>query len=52
MLKKLLSDRAFQLGDEFELRHFMDEFPAAGMIPLSLIRWEMTGLEDQIKKLW
>jgi hypothetical protein len=52
MLKKLLADRAFQQGDEFELRQFMDEFLAAGMIPLSLIRWEMTGLEDQIKKLW
>ncbi len=52
MLKKLLADRAIQLGDEFEFRRFMDEFLAAGMIPLSLIRWEMTGLEDQIKKLW
>jgi len=30
----------------------MDEFLAAGMIPMSLIRWEMTGFEDEIKKLW
>jgi hypothetical protein len=30
----------------------LDEFLAAGMIPLSLIRWEMTGLDDEIKKLW
>lgn len=52
MLKKLLADRALQQGDKFELRQFMDEFLAAGMIPISLIRWEMTGLEDQIKKLW
>jgi hypothetical protein len=29
----------------------MDEFLAAGMIPMSLIRWEMTGFEDEIKKL-
>jgi len=28
----------------------MDEFLTAGMIPMSLIRWEMTGFEDEIKK--
>jgi uncharacterized protein (DUF885 family) len=49
---KLFRDRAKQLGDEFNLRQFMDEFLAAGMIPMSLIRWEMTGLEDEIKGLW
>ncbi len=51
-LEKLLTDRAHQLGEKFKLRQFMDEFVASGMIPLSLIRWEMTGLEDEIKKLW
>jgi hypothetical protein len=30
----------------------MDDFHAAGMIPVSLIRWEMTGLTDEIEKLW
>jgi hypothetical protein len=30
----------------------MDEFLAAGQIPISLTRWEMTGLEDETKKLW
>jgi hypothetical protein len=49
---KLFRDRAKQLGDEFNLRQFMDEYLAAGMIPMSLIRWEMTGLEDEIKELW
>ena len=51
-LEKLLADRASQLGDKFILRQFMDEFLAAGQIPISLTRWEMTGLEDEIKKLW
>jgi uncharacterized protein (DUF885 family) len=51
-LEKVLADRAMQLGDKFNLPQFMDEFLAAGMIPLSLSRWEMTGLEDEIKKLW
>ena len=51
-MEKLLADRAMQLGDKFNLRQFMDEFLAAGVIPFSLIRWEMTGFEDEIKKLW
>ncbi len=49
---KLLRDRAQQLGDDFKLREFMDEFYAAGVIPMSLIRWEMTGYNDEINKLW
>ena len=49
---KLIRDRAQQLGDDFNLKEFMDEFYAAGVIPTSLIRWEMTGYDDEIKKLW
>ncbi len=49
---KLFRDRAKQLGDQFNLRQFMDEFLAAGMIPMSLIRWEITGYDDEIKELW
>jgi hypothetical protein len=50
-LEKLIADRAEQLGEKFDLRSFFDEFHTYGMIPLSLIRWEMTGLDDEIKKL-
>ncbi len=50
-LTKLLGERARQLGDEFNLRDFMDDYVHAGIIPFSLIRWEMTGLDDEIKKL-
>ncbi len=35
---KLFRDRANQLGDEFVLKEFMDEFYASGSIPMSLIR--------------
>ena len=38
--------------DIARLLQFMDEFLAAGMIPMSLIRWEMTGFDDEIKELW
>ncbi len=48
---KLLTDRAEQLGNKFELGQFIDEYLAAGMIPMSLIRWEMTGLDDEMKEL-
>jgi hypothetical protein len=34
------------------MRDFMDEFFAAGQIPVALIRWEMTGLTDEVEKLW
>ena len=49
---KLLRDRAQQQGDAFELRTFMDEFFDAGLIPFALIRWEMTGLDDEVRRLW
>ncbi len=51
-LEKLIADRAEQLGEKFDLKQFFDEFHTYGMIPLSLIRWEMTGRDDEIKKLW
>ncbi|MFW6140602.1 MAG: DUF885 family protein [Acidobacteriota bacterium] len=51
-LDRLIADRAEQLGDEFNLKQFFDEFHTYGMIPLSLIRWEMTGRKDEIKDLW
>lgn len=51
-LEKLIADRTEQLGEKFDLKSFFDEFHTYGMIPLSLIRWEMTGLDDEIKKLW
>lgn len=50
--EKLLSDRARQLGEDFDLGKFHDEFLASGSIPITLIRWEMTGLDDEVKKLW
>jgi len=50
-LERLMADRALQLGDAFNLQEFMDSFFASGMIPISLARWEITGLDDEIEKL-
>ena len=51
-MNHLLADRKMQLGDDFILKDFHDTFMAAGRLPLSLIRWEMTGLEDEVRELW
>jgi hypothetical protein len=51
-LQKLIADRGKQLGDKFILKDCMDAFYASGMIPISLIRWEITGLDDEILKMW
>ena len=48
---KLFRERAQELGDDFVLRDFIDEFLASGIIPLSLIRWEMTGDDSEIRML-
>ncbi len=49
---QLFADQALQAGEEFTVLQFMDDFMKGGIIPISLTRWETTGLEDQIKKLW
>ena len=43
LIDELMMHRAHQLGDAFTMRRFFDEFNAAGVIPTSLIRWQMTG---------
>ena len=49
--ERLIADRAMQLGDEFSLKGFLDDYFARGVIPASLIRWEMTGHDDEMRKL-
>ena len=51
-MQRLLADRKRQLGEDFELHVFHDELMRAGWLPLSLIRWEMTGLDDEVRNLW
>jgi uncharacterized protein (DUF885 family) len=43
LIESLLAERAQQQGDAFALKGFMDELLASGLIPVSLIRWELTG---------
>ncbi|UYV16762.1 DUF885 domain-containing protein [Porphyrobacter sp. ULC335] len=48
----LLADRASQLGDAFSLREFHDAFLASGRLPIALVRYEMTGADDEVALFW
>ena len=43
LIDELVKDRSHQQGDAFTLGGFIDEFNAAGMMPVSLIGWQLTG---------
>jgi len=51
-MMNLIGDAGTVHGNDFVLGEFIDNFRNAGTVPISLIRWEMTGLEDEIEKLW
>ncbi|WP_169542478.1 DUF885 family protein [Sphingomonas baiyangensis] len=51
-MHKLLAERKHQLGDKFVLKAFHDDFMARGRLPLSLLRWEITGKDDEVRKFW
>ncbi len=43
VIDRLIAEYARQRNGEFVLSEFMDDFNASGIIPMSLIYWEMTG---------
>jgi len=51
-MQRLLADRKRQLGEDFDLQAFHDELMTIGRLPLSLIRWQMTGLDDEVGRFW
>ena len=51
LIESLMAERAAQLGGDFTLKGFMDGLYASGVIPVSLIRWEMTGNQDEILRI-
>jgi hypothetical protein len=51
-IEKLLAERKRKDGDSFRMSRFMEEFNSAGLIPASLLRWELTGgLPVDVKRL-
>jgi hypothetical protein len=54
LLERTLADYAKQVedrGGEFRLKDFFDTLNRIDSIPISLARWEMTGLDDEIRML-
>lgn len=51
LIERLIKDRRKQMGESFRLMNFFDEIYSAGMIPVSLIRWQMTGMDDEIRDI-
>ena len=47
LLDDLMRVRAHQLGKDFSLRRYFDEVNGAGMIPVPLIHWQLTGHADE-----
>jgi len=50
-IERMLAQRRLQLADRFKLRDFHDYVWSNGNVPLSLQRWELLGLDDDVKKV-
>ena len=51
LMEKVIAERARQLGEAFSMRRVLDEIDGAGMIPVSLIHWELTGDDRMVREL-
>lgn len=51
LMEEIIAERARQLGSDFTLQRVMDEINQAGMIPPSLIYWELTGDDRMVREL-
>lgn len=51
-LQRMLVDRQQQLGDKFVLKDFHDYLMGTGRLPVSLLRYDLTGEDDEVQKLW
>jgi hypothetical protein len=51
-MRGLLADIRNQKGAAFTLKDFHDDFMGRGRLPISLLRWEMTGLDDEVARFW
>jgi len=47
-IEELLAEEALEREEDFTVRAFFDDFFDAGVIPITLTRWEMTGERHEI----
>ena len=50
-IERMLAERRLQQGDKFNLREFHDYVWSNGNVPLTLQRWELLGLNNEIRTL-
>lgn len=50
-LQELLLQVQHRQGDAFTIKGFVDELNASGLIPVSLIQWEMTGDDAAVRAI-
>ena len=51
LMEETIAERARQLGNAFTMQRFFDEVNTVGMIPVSLVYWELTGDARMIREL-
>jgi hypothetical protein len=51
MLDMIIAERAMQQGEDFRMKDFFDDMNDAGMIPVSLLRWQLTGNDADIRAI-
>lgn len=51
LMEETMAERARQLGDQFTMQRFLDEVNSVGMIPVSLVHWELTGDDRMLREL-
>jgi hypothetical protein len=51
LLDELMQDYGQKLGNAFTLRRFYADLNACGVIPVSMLRWQLTGRDDEIRAL-
>jgi hypothetical protein len=51
LLEQLMATRGEQLRQDFSLSRFFTEVNAGGLIPVSLLRWQLTGDDAEINAL-
>ncbi len=51
LLEEVMAVRAQQLGDAFTMQRFFDEVNSVGMIPVSMIYWQLTGDDRMVREL-
>ena len=51
LMEETMAERARQLGNAFTMRRFFDEVNGVGMIPVSLVYWELTGDPRMVREL-